>query len=166
MSVYSFLSCPVAKYCFNVLFWSIKSRIYRIVSSSYFPLRQCYWLKHFEGAARLDRFIPFMSGWHEDICGQWLDLTLWFKGVKQVSKKKKKTSLSWCNHLFPSVWSHYVHGRAHSNLADGRCRCQQSVLLNSWKPQGFPRLGVASPPLTVNTSIIPQVDWLAQWRRH
>lgn len=35
--------------------------------------------------------------------------------------------------------------RAHHNFSDWKRRWQQSALLNGWKPQGFPRQGVANP---------------------
>lgn len=102
-----------------------------------------------------DRCISFVLGFHEDIyCHGW-DSALWLNEAKQVRWVKN----SGCNRLLLSVWSHYEHRRAHPNFPEWRHQWQQSLLLNSWKPQGFPRQGVASP-LSTSKHINNPAGWL------
>lgn len=50
----------------------------------------------------VDRFISFVSAWHEDICVQWLKLLLVSKWSETGESKKSRS-----NHLFLSVLPHY-----------------------------------------------------------
>lgn len=99
------------------------------------------WFRHLEGAARSWQiyFLCVGVGMKTSMGHGW-NPAFWFKWSERVSVKN-----SGCHHLFPSGLPHYEQRGAHPNLPDCRRRRRQSVLLNSWKPQGFPRQGVASP---------------------
>ena len=85
---------------------------------------------------------------------------LWLNKVKQVSQKVSvQPSLSFC---FASLWAQ----KSTSQLSWLKASMAAVSVTQQLKASGFPKAGSGIPPLSVNTSIILQVDWLAHWIRH
>lgn len=159
----AFSAAPWPNAALMFYFWSTDSHIYGVVSSRCFPLRDGAG----GGGALKGRceggglwqiyFLHVRLAWRHPM----IRLSFLSQRSQTGESKKNPTPFSWCNQSLP-LGLVLIRGSREEHIPT---RCQRAgCVTQQSKASGFPKAGrgVAwrRPLLTVNTSIILQLDWL------